>query len=368
MRLTPEATCDGPWTERALTLQRRCVVRCAGAAAFTLWASAAQAVAGAALAHPEADGPLITRTIEFADLADAERAGRRVPIKVHLPQWSGPFPVVVLSHGAGGNWDANYAQARHLASHGYVVLALEHVDSNTERMRRGMRFVANLRAMTHDATEVLGRPRDVGFALDQARLWNQGHPALSGALDLSRVAVMGHSFGAYTALATCGARPALDWLTPPVEPGKGLGPLLADARVKACVALSPQGPGEPFFLEDSFATIDRPVLAISGSRDEQQGTSPENRRRYFELVPPGRKWLVWLTNADHFAFSDATGSKRSNLPSRSRADVQPIARAATLLFLEAQLRGDADAEDRLSARGLQPLAHGVVSKVEVLRK
>jgi predicted dienelactone hydrolase len=326
------------------------------------------AIATTPLMQPQADGPLTTRTIEFADLSDAARGGRRVPVKVHVPQWTGPFPVVVVSHGGGGNWDANYAQARHLASHGYVVLALEHVASNTDRLRQGMRFGANLKAMTRDASEVLGRPRDVTFALDQAQQWNQSHPELKGVFDMTRVAALGHSFGAYTVLAVCGARPALDWLEPRVDPGQGLGPDLSDARVKACVALSPQGPGEPFFLEDSFATINRPVLGISGSRDEQQNATPANRRRFFELEPVGAKVFVWLTNADHSAFSDAAGSRRSNLPSRSRADVQPIARAATLLFLEAHLRGDADADARLSERGLQPLAHGVVSRVEVLRK
>jgi predicted dienelactone hydrolase len=349
----------------AIVLGRRHVCRVAivvGAA----WLG--PALAATPLMQPQLDGPLTTRTIEFADLSDPARGGRRTPIKVHVPQWTGPFPVVVLSHGGGGNWDANYAQARHLASHGYVVMALEHVASNTERMRQGMRFVANLRAMTRDASEVLGRPRDVTFALDQAQQWNHSHPELKGVFDLTRVAVMGHSFGAYTALAVCGARPALDWLVPRVEPGQGLGPDLSDARAKVCIALSPQGPGEPYFLEDSFATINRPVLAISGSRDEQQGTTPANRRRFFELEPAGGKVLVWLANADHLAFSDATGSRRSNLPSRSRVDVQPITRASTLLFLEAQLRGDADADARLSERGLQPLAHGVVNRIEVQRK
>ena len=128
------------------------------ALAAALWCAAVSAHAAAALLQPQADGPLTTRTIEFADLVDGARGDRRVPIKVHLPSWTGPFPVVVLSHGAGGNWDSNHAQARHLASHGYVVLALEHVASNTERMRKGMRFGANMRAMTRDASEVLGPP------------------------------------------------------------------------------------------------------------------------------------------------------------------------------------------------------------------
>jgi predicted dienelactone hydrolase len=333
-----------------------------------LLASAAGPACAQSPRRPEADGPLATRTIEFADLSDAARAGRRLPIKVHLPDATGPFPVVVLSHGAGGNWDANHAQARHLASHGYAVLALEHPGSNTDVMRKGMRFVANLQAMTRDAAEVLGRPADVRFALDQAERWNREHAQLVGRLDLSRVGMMGHSYGAYTTLVACGARPALDWLVPAVPPGRGLGPDLGDPRIKACVALSPQGPGEPFFLETSYATIDRPVLGISGTRDTQQGAAPEHRRRYFELVRPGDKVFVWIANADHLAFSDASGSARVGLPSRSRADVQPIVRAATLLFFEQHLRGHAEAGARLSEPGLAPLAQGVVTKVEVLRK
>ncbi|MCB0359019.1 MAG: hypothetical protein KDD44_05270, partial [Bdellovibrionales bacterium] len=291
--------------------------------------------------HPEALGPFRTTVISFPELRDHSRKDRKVPIKVHMPSDEGPFPVVVLSHGGGGNWDANYAQAEHLASHGYTVLALEHVGSNTKVMRRWFRFMANLKAMTRSADEVLGRPKDISFALDQAALWNRADTRLAGRLDLEHIGMLGHSFGAYTTLAACGARPALDWLTPEVAPGHGLGPNLRDERIDAAVALSPQGPGEPFFLPESYRTVTCPTLGISGTRDEQQGARPEHRKKFFELLPPGQKLFIWLTNADHTAFSDSTGAGRRMLRSESREQVQPIVRAATLLFFEWQLRGNA---------------------------
>lgn len=307
-------------------------------------------------------------TIEFSDLKDEQRGGRRVPIKVHLPQQQGKWPVVVFSHGGGGNWDANFAQAGYLAGHGYAVLCLEHVGSNTERMRQGLRFMENMKAMTRDSSEVLGRPRDVSFALDMAEEWKRTHPVLKGRLELERVGVIGHSFGAYTTLVVCGARPALDWLRPPVSPGKGLGPDLSDPRVAAGIALSPQGPGEPFFLDASYASVKKPLLGITGSRDNQQGAPPEHRRRFFELLPPGGKVFIWLANADHLGFSDSNGSGQRSLPSKSRADTQPLVRAATLLFFDATLRGDKEAEKALSDGSLRSLLRGVVNDMEIQKK
>lgn len=317
---------------------------------------------------PAAHGHFAVKSVAFDELADSARRGRRVPVKVHLPIAGGSCPVVVVSHGGGGNWDANFAQARHLASHGFAVLCLEHVGSNTGRLKAGIRFRDNLKAMTRDTAEVLGRPIDVRFALDRAAEWNRSHKDLKNRLDPGRIGVLGHSFGAFTALAVSGARPALDWLRPVVPPGKGLGPDLGDPRVTACVALSPQGPGEPFFLEDSFAGLARPVLGISGSQDRQQEAPPENRRRFFALSPPGDKIFIWLANADHLAFSDPSGSGRSGLPSRSRSGVQPIVRAATLLFFDHHLRGNRAAGWALSEETLRPLLGGVVDGLDIQRK
>lgn len=318
-------------------------------------------------------GEHTTTKIEIRTLSDAKRDDRKVPIKVHLPSGEGPFPVVIISHGAGGNLDSNFAQANHLATHGYIAVCVEHVGSNTKKMRSGgFRVGKSMAEMTRDANEVLNRPKDIRFVIDEVEKWNESHSKLRGKLDFRRIGVMGHSFGAFTTLAACGARPALDWLQPKVGAGKGLGPDLHDERVLCGVALSPQGPGEPFFLPTSYRSIRVPLLGISGSRDKQQGKEPIHRKRSFQYWPNGDRYLLWINNANHISFSDSTGSKKR---SRSRIaakigerheDVQKVSRAATLIFFDQYLKETKDVV--LREEDLTKQLGGIVDKIELLSK
>ena len=300
---------------------------------------------------------------------DAPDSARKVPIKVHVPATGGPYPVIVVSHGAGGDWDTHFAQAQDLATNGYAVLCVEHVGSNRERLTAGLRPMKNLDAMIRDAGEVLARPKDMSFAIDQAKRWNESHERLRGKLDLARVGAMGHSFGAFTTMVVCGMRPALDWLTPTVAPGKGLGPDLRDPRVKCGVALSPQGVGEPFFVAESFAGLQVPLLGISGTKDDQQAGQPAtNRREAFALWPGEGHFFVWLANAKHIDFTDSTGGSGRGLPSATRDEVQRVARPATIAFFDLHLKHVAATSSPISAAALEPLLAGEIDRVEVLSK
>ena len=312
--------------------------------------------------------PQVVELFAFPELVDDAR-GRRVPIKVHMPLGGGKLPVLIVSHGAGGDWDTHFGQAQDLAAHGYAVLCVEHIGSHRERLRRGLRPLQNILDMTRDADEVLTRPRDLSFAIDVAARWNVSHPKLRGRLDLERVGAMGHSFGACTTMIACGARPALDWLRPRVEPGQGLGPELADPRIRCGVALSPQGVGEPFFIAESFASLRVPLLGITGSRDNQQaGVAAENRRQAFALWPAGEHRFVWLANASHNDFTSASEATGRSLPSPTREETQPVTRAATRAFFDAHLKSDPGAARQLTAEGLRPYLSGRIDAVEVLAK
>ncbi len=320
-----------------------------------------------------AHGNLRSTEIDFPAIADPARNNRIVPMKVHVPAGRGPFPIVIVSHGAGGNRDANFAQARHLATHGYIAVCLEHVGSNTKQaLSGGLRIGKTIAAMTRNSHEVLNRPKDVSFAIDQTIRWNRGRDQLREKFDQKQIGMMGHSFGAFTTLVVCGARPALDWMQPRVGTGQGLGPDLFDKRIRCGVALSPQGPGDPFFLEESYASIRVPLLGISGSKDKQQNFEPMHRKRGFQYWPEGERYLLWINNANHLSFSDSTGSKsrRENrfteaLASR-REDVQRVSRAATLLFFDQHLKQLPDTAFRET--DLQKYRRGIADEIELLTK
>ena len=115
------------------------------------------------------------------------------------------------------------------------------------------------------------------------------------------------------------------------------------------------------------ASLKVPLMGVSGTLDDQQDGSPaQNRRDSFALWPKGDHAFVWISDARHVDFTDSSGTDAKELPSPSRNAVQPVTKAATLLFLDQHLKPDNQA--KLTSEVLKTNRNGEVTNIEVLLK
>src|SRR5262249_49144533 len=141
--------------------------------------------------------------VDALTLRDAKR-NKDLTLKIYHPKAEGPFPVVVFSHGFGGDKEAFADLSRHWASHGYVCLHPTHADS---LRGKGVGLAGLKVAMDKglsDPVKIAERVGDVTFLLDALPEIEAKVPALKGRLDAKRIAVAGHSFGAFTAMLVGG--------------------------------------------------------------------------------------------------------------------------------------------------------------------
>jgi len=138
----------------------------------------------------------------------------------------GGWPVVLYSHGLGGErWEAT-CLAEDLASRGYVVVTIDHVhDADVVVLPDGTVAYCEVPAPTADAPtptqtkEIVSRVADVSFVLDQLAVLNGGgnpgheHQSLPhglrGALDLRRTGMFGFSDGGSTTAHALHVEPRL---------------------------------------------------------------------------------------------------------------------------------------------------------------
>ena len=170
--------------------------------------------------------PFVTPTqateIWRADWSDAKR-NRSVPAKIYYPKGDGPFPIIVFSHGLGGTREGYEYLGTYWSAHGYVSVHLQHIGSDDSVWRGG-----GMQAMARAANgkNSLDRAADVSFAIDQLETLNKDADfPLRGKLDLQKIGMAGHSFGANTTLLVSGLK------LPLVNS-------LADPRIKCSVAMS----------------------------------------------------------------------------------------------------------------------------------
>ncbi|MFH5805684.1 alpha/beta hydrolase family protein [Alienimonas sp. DA493] len=270
---------------------------------------------------------------------DAAR-DREIPLRVRLPQSEEPAPVLLFSHGLGGSREGGSYLAEHWAARGYVVVNLQHPGSDEavwKDVRLGGRMAAMKRAAS--AGNLLARVADVRATLDQFETWNQeaGHP-LHGRLDLTRVGMSGHSFGAVTTQHVAGQ-----------SLGRR-GPRGLDPRIDAAVALSPSVPSRGDAAE-AFGRVAIPWLLMTGTKDDGAGVSmqtPESRRQVFPNLPPTiDRYQLVLKDAEHHAFGDVRGfGVRPRNPNHHRAIL-----ALSAAFWDAHLRADPAAKAWLHGDG-----------------
>ena len=107
-----------------------------------------------------------------------------------------PYPVVLYSHGFQNDRGSASEKGPELASHGYVVVAVDHYDSNGSVFPDGSYYKATSPSL--DETGLQDRVADGLFVLSELSRWNREDPVLAGKLNTDAVAAMGFSFGGVT--------------------------------------------------------------------------------------------------------------------------------------------------------------------------
>jgi hypothetical protein len=293
-----------------------------------------------------------------SSISDPTRIGgtRNIPIAIrYAPTAPRPMPVVVWSHGgAGGHLDPTTSLdewAIAAAEAGYFAVAIAH-EPRDQASRLAlctslgidMAGCATFKFLSYD------RPLDIALAIDEVAAMS-ARPEWAGRLDLSKLAVGGHSAGAGGTLMIDGAPRDIN----------GTSTLMSDPRPIAFLAFSPQAPGSDGFTEDSYAHVTRPTLIGTGRGDDNPPDTAEGRASVYDLVQPGNKARIFIEDvaAIHTLFELETDTCVNQTTLAHCNEMRSWVRSAGLAFLDAHLRSSPAAIAWMSSTNLSAASAGV---------
>lgn len=193
----------------------------------------------------------------------------------------GSYPLIIFSHHAGGYRRASSFLCTHLASHGYMVAAMDHSEVIAPELARPQSETEEQKKARWQAV-IECRVPDARFLLDHmlhSGVWRE-----EAEVDPRRIGIAGHSFGAWTALAT-----------PEV-----------DQRIRAVVAMAPGGTSNPrpgiLPVKLSFQW-GRAVPALYLAAENDVPLPLAGMYELFERTPDPKQMLI-LRRADHGHFVD----------------------------------------------------------------
>lgn len=189
-----------------------------------------------------------------------------IPATIDAQIATGRFPLIILSHGSGGNSYSMSWLARALVKSGMIVVAPNHPGSTTGDSHQAESIKAWLQV------------EDISFVLDQMLQL----PQFKDHINIQNIGVIGHSKGAYSAIAAIGGRlskpyfidycknnasqPDCSWY---LAAGTDLTTIdqdkfqkhYRDTRIRFAVALDPGFSAA--FQAESLQTLNTPLLLIA---------------------------------------------------------------------------------------------------------
>lgn len=267
--------------------------------------------------------------------------GKTVAIE-GLPPAPGPFPLLVFSHGAFAVREQSSFLTEHLASHGYVVASPDHPGSTARDLRKFDKLGA-----------AMERPVDLKVVIDRMLAKaNEPNDPLRGKLQTDRVAALGHSFGAYTALAVGGAHVTTRYVKDKASQANVPDDIdFKDQRVRAVIAYAP--PMKPAFVPEGVTHCVLPTLIMGGTLDEITEYA-DSQIPVFEALG-GPCYLAGLVGGAHYSFNNHELTRViqavvKNKPTISPDESQRLVIGVTMGFLSRHLLGKDEFAEFLAPR------------------
>lgn len=213
-----------------------------------------------------------------------------VPATAYMPKGATCRGVAVISPGAGGSEKGYQYLGEAMSSLGYLAVVVGHEQSGRDALLKhvlGNGLRKGLSELITDPDAYRGRFMDIAAAKNWAATKCHANESV----------LIGHSMGAATTMMEAGARNTLG--------------MKGSDSFEVYIALSPQGSGS-IFPQNAWTDIKRPVLSLTGTRDDELGGAPwETRTEPYMNMPAGCKWLGVIDGATHMNFAGNGLSRRT---------------------------------------------------------
>ncbi len=269
---------------------------------------------------------------EFIDLG---RDARPVPYKIYYPTDHDldKIPVIIWSHGFGGNRDGASFLSRFLATQGYIIIHLTHIGTDSSLWEgKGGHAWDILQKIKISRQTTLDRMADVPFALDQLPIFAKENPEIGQYMDLSNIGMSGHSFGAMTAQVMAGMK------FPNLENDLVN---MRDERICCGILYSPTPVAHLTNATPAqvYGSIDIPLLHMTGTKDASplENYSYEHRLIIHKNADHPDQYVQVLDDGDHMIYNGTRGKLGHN-PKREEHEEE--IKIASFAFWEAYLKNN----------------------------